>query len=221
MSKAEENYDNEFMAQREYEIKQAYAAGAADNSAAYSPAMFGSQNKQNLVEWQLDFSHELEDIERLLRCDVLINDKNGKERWVRNPNSDSVVFNEQGVNDILREIILLVNKNKVLSNYKLDEIKPRVRMMGHELRVFIFNNYEKYGMDNEYKMNCYSMMVLSILDVIESAYRRALNGEERRDLNQARTVMQQEPMMPQNINVYPGSMMQKQKKWYNPFTWGR
>lgn len=212
--------DEEIIAEYERQIQAAQQQYS--QSQPYSPAMFAGQQKQNLVEWQLDFRTELMDIERLLRSDVLIRDKDGNEIWIKNPNHNFVLFNELGVSDITREIRMFLNKNKVLSNYKLDEIKPRVKMLGHELRVLIYNNQEMYGMDNEYKRNNFSIVVLTLMSMIEDCYRRALNGEERRDLNQARIVNQSEPMMP--INNSP-MMVQgnnnNQKKWYNPFTWSR
>jgi hypothetical protein len=195
----------------------------ADTAQNQSAAMFSGQSKQNLVEWQLDFRPELEDIERLLKCDIIKRDTDGNEYWVENPNEQNIVFNSLGVNDIIREIRMFLNKNKVLSNYALDEIKPRVKILGHEIRALIYNNYESYGIDNDYKMNNYPIVVLTILDMIDSAYRRAINGEERKDLNQARIVNQNEPMMPQNINMYP--MMPQQRRGIisraMPWNWGK
>lgn len=208
---------------REYEAEIEAAKASGGGGYPYSAAMFGGQPKQNLVEWQLDFRPELEDIQRLLKCDVLMTDKDGNEVWVENPNKEYVVFNSLGVNDLIREIRMFLNKNKVLSNYDLEEIKPRVRILGHELRILIYNNYEAYGIDNDYKMNNYSIIVLTIIDMIDSAYRRAINGEERRDLNQARIVQQNEPMMPQNMNFYPQVMPQKRGILSKamPWNWGK
>jgi len=108
------------MVSAEEEMLAQYEADLAKsnyNSNPYgSPTMFGGAPKQNLVEWQLDFKQELEDIERLLRCDVLSKDNEGNELWIRNPNPERVVFNDVGVNDILREIRMFLNKNKVLSS---------------------------------------------------------------------------------------------------------
>ena len=38
----------------------------------YASQSYGNQNKQNLVEWELDFKPELEDIAHSLKCDVII-----------------------------------------------------------------------------------------------------------------------------------------------------
>lgn len=182
---------------------------------------FNQQQKPNLVEYQLSFNAELTDIERVLRCDMKVRDeRTGKEQWVKNPNKDYVVFNELGVNDISREIRMFLNKNMVLSNYNEEEIKLRVRQFGHELRGLIFNNYEIYGIDNDYKMNNFAIIVISILQMVESAYRRSMGGEERRDLNQMRVVSQNEPLMPQN-NGFGMMQMQSNKSILKPWTWGR
>jgi hypothetical protein len=178
-------------------------------------AMFGGPQKQNLVEWQLDFRPELEDIEHLLRGDVLITDGKKNIDWGRNPNTKFVVFNDQGVNDIIREIRMFLNKNTVLSNYREEQIGQRVKMLGHELRALIYNNYEFYGIkdDDYYKMNNYPIIVITILAMVESVYRRSINGEERRDLNSARVVQQNDSLMPQGYmpQGYPQNNQNKSK----------
>jgi hypothetical protein len=59
---------------------------AAQQGSNYSAAMFSGGQKQNLIEWELDFSQDLIAIERLLRCDVLVVDKNTQQQvWVANP----------------------------------------------------------------------------------------------------------------------------------------
>ena len=185
----------------------------------YASQMVGQSQKQNLIEYELDFSQELVEIARLLRCDIIKLDDQGNEYYAPNPDRSKVFLNDLGVNDILRKIKLLVNKGKILSNYTIEEIKERVRIIGHEIRAVIYNNYEQYEIDNEYKMNNYSMMVLSILFVVEDAYRRALAGETHKGLNEQRIVTQSESVNPQM--PYP-MMMQGSKKssWLKPWSWG-
>jgi len=218
MGKKGDTYDDE-IARYEKELKAQQALQQQANSVPYASAMFSNQPKSNLVEWQLDFKDELQDIQQFLRCDIIGKDDQGNTAWIRNPNKEEVVFNDRGVNDIIREIRMFLNKNKVLSNYSIDEIKPRIRMIGHELRMLIYNNYETYGIDNEYKMCNYSIMVITLLSMIEDSYRRAINGEERKDLNQARIVNQNEPLMGNPMYPQMGSSSQG-KNWLsklNPF----
>jgi hypothetical protein len=183
----------------------------------YASQTYGQGDKQNLVEWELDFKPELDDIARSLRCDYLKIDERGNQFWTRNPDQKKIFLNELGVNDVLRKIILLVNKNKVLSNYTPEEIKSRVKQIGHEIRALIYNNYEAYGIDNEYKMNNYPGIVMDVLDIIEGAYRRAMKGETHKGLSEQRLVTQND-----SINNGRQQIMAAQKtpKWYSPGTWG-
>ena len=205
-----ESYENELKkAQEKLETQQMMMS-------QYASQVYSLGGKQNLIEWELDFSEEIEKIAHSLRCDIWIIDKEGNQYWIENPDKSKVILNELGVNDILRKIVTLVNKNKTLSYYTIDEIKERVRMIGHEISALIYKNYEAYGIDNEYKMNNYSSLVLDILDIIESAYRRALGGETHKGLNEQRIVTQTEPLMPpQKIQNTSDKV-----KWYNPATWG-
>lgn len=185
----------------------------------YAPSsLYHNQYKQNLIEWELDFKPELENIERLLRCDIIQRDDEGNEYWAPNPDKDRIFFNDVGVSDFVRNLIIIVNKGKALSNYNPAEINERVRQIKHEIRVLIYNNYEDYGMDNDYKMNNYSMIVLSIGSIIEDVYRRAMNGETHKGLADQRLVTQNEPISGNQQNTIQHSITSK-KKLYNPLTW--
>jgi hypothetical protein len=192
--------------QQELDIASRNLSVQQQQQSPYAPAMFPNTQKQNLIELELDFKTELEAIERLLRCDVLIKDNDGNEVWGPNPDSSKVFFNEVGVSDFLRNLVVLVNKNKVLANYSIEEINDRVLQIKHEIRILIYNNYEMYGMDNPYKMNNYSMIVISIGSIIEDAYRRALNGETHKGLAEQRLVTQNESI---NQSQFPQLPSQK------------
>ena len=208
-----------YLQQLDNELAMQQAQGM--NNPQFSPLM-GGQNKQNLIEWQLDFKSELLNIRRLLKSDICIIDSDGNETWIANPNREDIILNDKGVNDLLRDVVLLINKNKVLSNYSVEQIRDRVRMIAHEINMKIYNNMENYEINNDYKVNNYPMLVLSLCDPIESAFNRSINGEERKDLNQNKLVTQNEGLAQQGIpqqNFYMAG--QKKGKWYNPFTWGK
>lgn len=214
--------EEKFMQQYESEVAQAQANGY-QSQIPYSAAMFGGGQKQNLIEWELDFKPELDAIESLLRCDVYIRGPNGRGYWAPNPDKDRILFNDVGISDILRNIVILVNKNKALSNYDDEEINARVGQIKHELRILIYNNYEDYGMDNEYKMNNYSMIIMSIGSIIEDVYRRAMNGATHQGLGEQRLVQQNEPLMPQGMNFNFTQPQQKKGIFSRmaPWNWGK
>lgn len=189
-------------------------------SAYYANAM--GQAKQNIVEWELDFTSEYQDIIHLLRNDVVKVDARGNENWGKNPNKELVTMNDVGVNDVLLQIKLFLNKNKILANYSLDEINARVRIIKFELRDLVYKNYNIYGMDNDYKCNNYSININAIGDMIEDAYRRAMNGETHKGLNEQRILTQSEPLAtPQGNQMTFNIGQSKNKKWYAPWSWGR
>jgi hypothetical protein len=185
----------------------------------YAPAMFPNEQRQNLIEQELNFKDELESIERLLRCDIIKKDKDGNEYWAPNPDPSKVFFNELGVNDFIRNLVTIINKHKILANYSLEQVNERVRQIKHEIRILIYNNYEMYGMDNDYKYNNYSMIVIAIGSVVEDAYTRALNGEGHKGVSQQRLVTQNESINPQ---VSPLIMQQKKGVMSKlaPWNWG-
>ena len=191
------------------QLEEAYQKQLTSNPNAqyqYSASStMGGSSKQNLVEWQLDFRDEMLEIIRYLRNDTMIIESDGNERWIINTNPEKVLLNATGVIDVMRIIRMVLNKNTVLSFYREDEIRERIRQLAHELRALIFNNSEMYGMHNEYQFNNYSPLVMQVVCMIDSAYRRAINGEERKGLNEARIVNQNEPIgIPNNtFNMYP------------------
>lgn len=208
------------------QLEQAYEKQIFANPNSqyqYSASAIGGGSKQNLVEWQLDFRDEMLEIIRYLRNDIQVIEPDGNEHWIINTDPEKVLLNEQGVIDVMRQIRMVLNKNTVLSYYREDEIRERIRQLGHELRALIYNNAEMYGIHNEYQVNNYSPLVLTIICMIDSAYRRAINGEERKGLNEARIVNQNEPIgVPNNtFNMYP----QQNKKGFMaklaPWNWGK
>lgn len=209
------NQFNDFLTQKEAELD------SYPNNQQY-PAYY-PDSKQNLIEWELDFKPELDSIIHLLKCDVLVKDENGNTDWQPNPNPERVLFNDWGVNDIIRNIVTIVNKGKALSNYTSEEINERVRQIKHEIRTLIYNNYEVYGMDNEYKVNNYSIVVLAIGSIIEDVYRRAMGGETHKGLSEQRLVSQTEPIAHPNqtFNMYPQNQKRSVISRAMPWNWGK
>lgn len=186
-----------------------------------APTMFRTESSDNLVKWQLDIKEELERIEHLLRKHIPRTDAKGNIYYVE-AEKENQLFNEVGVNEILNLLAWYLNKNIILSNFREDDIKERCRQFSDYLTDFIFNNYQKFGLDNDEKIKHYPMIVMNLVNTVEAAYYRALNGGERESLRTARTVMQQEPlqggmqqpMQFQNIQAPKRSVLK-------PWTWGK
>lgn len=192
-----------------------------DLQHAYATNLFDPAQNENLIKWQLSIKEELDRIEHLLRKHIPKIDKDGNEYYSK-PKPEDEIFNETGVNEVLIILSWYLNKNIILSNFSEDDIALRMHQFGSYLTDFIFNNYEKFGLDNKEKIKHYPMIVMNIINTVEAAYNRALNGGERESLRTARSVTQTEPLggynQAQNI---PQVSPQSTRSIFKPTTWGR
>jgi len=208
----EPNFSN--LSNQQLNAMQDYAEEQLPQQSA--PTMFHEENNENLIKWQLDIKEELVRIEHLLRKHVPKIDKDGNTFYIES-SSENQLFNETGVNEIMNLLAWYLNKNIILSNFSEKEIQMRCRQFHSVLTDFIFNNYERFGLDNKNKIKHYPIVVMNITNTIEAAYNRALNGGERTSLRTARQVSQNETVNPSGM--YPG-MQQNKRSFLKPWTWG-
>ena len=198
-----EGYEKE-MAEKDQKISElgGYAA----------TSIYGGAQDNNLITWQLELDNILERIEHLLKGDVLEEDSEGNVRYTKATNTDLVVLNEYGVQLIMNLISFYLNRNTILSNYKDVRIFEILYDLGNELADLMYINYEKMGLDTIEKKSRSSVLGLNILHILESAYNRALQGEERDSLRSARVVTQ-------TVNQQSQMQQQPQKRRFswNPF----
>lgn len=168
----------------------------------------------NLVKWQLELNDILERAEHILREDVVVM-KDNKMTWAENPNQERRIFNDYGVQEIMRILSMYINRNTILSDYEPDEIDNKVFDFGIELSNLIFMKYENFGLTTLEKRKNYPMLHIQIKDVVHSAYKRALYGAEKTSLREARSIQQSEQIMPPNINIATGEM-KKERGILNP-----
>ncbi len=181
----------EALALLEGEGQSGGVSGATMASQAYSNIQGQSDN---LIVWQLELDNILERIEHLLRGDILEDDGQGGITCVTPTDKDLIILNEYGVKLIMNIISFYLNRNTILSNYREERIYEILHDVGYELSDLIYINYEKMGLDNVEKRSRSSMLVMNILHMIESAFNRALHGEERDSLRKARIVTQSQPL---------------------------
>lgn len=204
--------------ERDINLHEMGKAGITNSSIA---------QQQNLIEWQLDLSKELELIGHNLRGHVIERDKDGNEFWAEptmvNEKGEKVIdperklFNEKGAQEIEKIIRNYLNRQILLSNFDIPIIKQRCMQLANRLRAFIYLHYEDFGLDTDYKMKHFSMIVMNIVDIVEAGYYRALNGGERESLRTARSVTQSEGFGKQNgiSNIMGGEPKSK----LNPLNW--
>jgi len=193
---------------------------------------YQGQEDANLIQYQIDTGEMLSKIEHFLRGEYISQDEEGNEFWAKPTktiivkdnkgkegtveviNEDLILFNEYGVNSILAIIGSYVDKNTILSNYDDMRINEILADLGDELSNFIYCNYEKMGMDTEFKKTRFSLVVLNILHTIESTYRRSLRGKTMEDINTSRIFTQSDSMG--NRSMTP---IKKSFHPFKPSTW--
>jgi hypothetical protein len=157
-------------------------------------------------------------IERIKKIEKL---KESGYEYIEIIDEDRKPLNDYGVSEIMRILSMYVTKETFLSYYDVDRINEIMNDLGKEMSQFFYCNYEKMGMDTKYKESKFKLMVINILHLIESCYRRALNGNEQEGLR-TRAIVTQTGSAGNN-NDYNGMRGKSilKKKW-SPFkldTW--
>lgn len=203
------------------ELEQAYQnASQPQYNDPSSNSMFAISPDDNLVRWQLELDNILERVEHILRGDKVTCIK-GNVIWEKNDDPAKQILNDYGVGLILRLLTSYLNRNTILSNYSEDEINYKVYDFGCELSDLFYMKYEDMGLDSIEKRKEYPMLVREIVDVVNSAYCRALNGKTLDVINKVMQINQNESQMMQpNININGGGYG-KQRSVLNPLRYIR
>jgi hypothetical protein len=168
------------------QVQQRRTSDPRQNSQISS---FSTRVDDNLIRWQLELNDILERAEHILKGDVPTFE-NGNIMWKDNPNPDSNPINAIGVQEIMKVLAMYVNRNTILSDYSNEEINIKVYDFGREVNNLVFMRYDDFGMDSEEKKKGYPILVREIVDMVHSAYKRALDGAEKRSLREMINVSQ-------------------------------
>ncbi len=155
-----------------------------------SASPYAASKDPNLIALQLNTPELLNSLERFYRGEKIEVDDVGNITFGKQTDDSLVPLNEFGVNLLMEIITKYLDKNTVLSNYKEERIYEILADIGEETTLVIFCNYEKMGMDTAYKKSKFRLIVVTTLHIIESTYRRAIDGKTSEDLNQSRIVTQ-------------------------------
>ena len=174
-----------------------------------SLAMVQDEDPDNLVKWQLDISGTLARIERLLRGDEPVEDGKGNIVWQSPQDESKQIMNNAGIREIMRIITMYVSKDLMLSRFDDKEIKVRMKNFALTIGNLVHNKYNAFGWSKEEQMwdhengvyftvtigdkekiKHYESLLLSIIDLVEASYKRALEGGERDSIGTRTSVIQ-------------------------------
>ena len=206
--------DEEYLAQLERQTKE--QGNKINELAGFASNSIQSQDS-NLIIWQLELDNILERIEHLLKGDVIETDGEGNVLGYTTPKDTSlIILNDYGVQLIMNVISFYLNRNTILSNYDEVRIYEILFDLGNELTDVIDINYEKMGLSPIEKKSRCILLIMNILNTIESAYKRSLSGGERDSLRSARIVTQS--LSPVGSMVHP-IQSKKHGGFLNPKNW--
>ena len=186
---------------------------------ALSSSNFNASDDKNAIEYQLEVQEMLTMLEHFLKGDyVSVNDK-GDEYWKTQTDKDLVLLNEYGVNSIMVIVGSYISKDTALSRYDPLRINEILADVGDELNRFIFCNYERMGMDTQFKKSRFGLLVIMIVHKIETAYRRALGGRTSEDINTSKIFTESNNLGAVGYRGIP--QIPDKKRWnpFNPKTW--
>lgn len=197
--------------QREQNLKQGYQGAKqanVDPRSMSQQSMFSYNPNDNMIKWQLELNEILERIEHVLRGDQ-VKYEGGHQIWVKLDESHKDrLLNDLGVHEVLRILSMYLNRNTILGNYTDEEVNDKVFDFGDRLNTLFYTKYEKIGLDTPEKRKNFEMLWGTLVDVVHSAYSRAIGGQERSSLREARQLQQMEQVnAPNTINVNNGGSM--------------
>lgn len=179
---------------------------------------FSSRQNEDIVRWQLELNDILERAEHILKGDIPTF-QDGHIIWDVNPNPDENSINTLGVNETMKVLAMYVNRNTILSDYNNDEIDVKVYDFGREINNLFFMRSEDFGMTDEEKKKSYPIIIREMVDIVHSAYKRALNGAEKRSLREMINVSQSTSTNAQlggGVTVNAQGTPQQQRGLLNP-----
>lgn len=185
-------------------------------STALANASYINTTDKNIVEFQLDTEGMLEKLEKFYKGEYLGYDDKGQPEWKVPEDKELVTFNEFGVNSLMEIITKYIDKNTMLSTYSEERIYQIMADLGDEMVLFILCNYEKLGMNTYFKKTKFRITITTTLHIIESAYRRALRGQTRIDLNQNKIVTQTDLIGNRGFGI---GIEKKKLRALDPRTW--
>ncbi len=184
---------------------------AVDMSAL---ALAGNKN-ENLIQYQIETVELLEKLEHFYKGEYIGTLKNGDMGWIRPKNKDQIPLNTFGVSAMMEIISKYVDKNTTLSYYSEMRIYEILADLGDELIIYILSNYEKMGMDNNFKKTKFRLLIVTTLHLIESTYRKAISGKTIEEINQSRIITQSD-LVGRSL---PQTPTRKGFNLLNPRTW--
>lgn len=229
-------------------LENAIQTRTAEQSLGHANSVFNANQNVNLIEFQLELDNILERIDHLLRGHELKFDEEGNLKWESPRDKSHEIFNEYGVQEILRVLSMYLNRNTILSNYDEETINWKIYDLGLEITDLIFMKYDEMfqyqkfkdiykkhyeGMEktqelikeieersNEDRLKKIKLYPIVVRQIIDAVHSSYLRALEGGERESLRTARSVTQTEPL-ANMNPMATMNQQKKFslFKPSTW--
>ena len=154
------------------------------------PLMFSGEEKdENLVKSLMRVDWER--IEHIIRGHKPKVDDEGNEYFVK---IDEHYLNEYGVNSILHFLSFYLSKEIYLGRYREEQVQLILKQFSTQFTDFFYDNIVEFGLDTPKKKKMSKMFVHAVIDLVDSAYSKAIEGKTAELIFKQFMVTQNQPL---------------------------
>jgi len=157
------------------------------------PVMFNNEKDGNLIKDLLTVNWER--IEHIVRGHKPMSDKKGNEYFIR---IQDHYLNDYGVNNILHFLSFYLSKEIFLARYSQEKVSLIMKQFSQQFTDFFFDNINEFGLNTPKKKKMSNMFVRAIIDVVDAAYSKAVEGKMSEMVFKQFQILQNQPI--ENVN---------------------
>ena len=188
-----EDYLNQYSPQQE-----------TQNKSWSQPVMFNNEQDGNLIKNLLTVDWER--VEHIVRGHKPKVDSKGNEYFIQIKDH---YLNDYGVNNILHFLSFYLSKEIFLARYSQKKVELIMKQFSQQFTDFFYDNIEEFGLDTPEKKKMSNMFVRAIIDLVDSAYSKAVEGKLSEMVFKQFQVLQNQPL---ESNYNPMNPQPKGKK---------
>ncbi len=166
----------------------------SQNQNYSQPVMFDGEDKDgNLIKNLLTVDWER--IEHIVRGHKPKIDDKGNEFFTK---IDDHYLNDYGVNNILHFLSFYLSKEIFLARYTQDKVNLILKQFSSQFTDWFYDNINEFGLDTPTKKKMSNMFVRAIIDLVDAAYSKAVEGKMSEMVFKQFQVLQNQPIESSN-----------------------
>ncbi len=176
------------------EVKEDYLdkySGEEDsqNNNYSQPVMFDERKDENLIKDLLNVNWER--IEHILRGHKPKVDEKGNEYFIM---IEHHYLNDYGVNNILHFLSFYLSKEIFLARYTQEKVNLIMKQFSMQFTNWFYDNINEFGLNTPTKKKMSNMFVRAIIDLVDAAYSKSVEGRMSEMVFKQFQVLQNQPI---------------------------